>query len=253
MKEGTTMGMNRTGLGTAPLQAKQMEENTFATAHDVDVVPGIRQSASEIRMEYAEQSEPVGTIPPPTSLKGAAKTAVAAVTGTNAAAFIDALGERLAFERTGTRLWETLLTKMQANGVDQPLTVEEAVRFCDEERGHAEMLRSAIETLGADPTVQTPGADVVGVASLGLLQVVSDPRMSLQQTLQAVLIAELTDTESWDLLRRMAAGLGYDDLVPRFEEAARAEAEHLAAVRRAVAALRFSEAGVSPSDAPPAV
>jgi hypothetical protein len=48
-------------------------------------------------------------VPPPTSMKGMAKSALQALKGEKATVLIDKLAERLAFERTGTRLYETLI------------------------------------------------------------------------------------------------------------------------------------------------
>ena len=102
----------------------------------------------------------------------------------------------------------------------------------NEELAHVELLRSALEELGADPTATTPGADVIGVASMGLLQVVADPRTTLPQCLDALLTAELTDNDGWQTLIALGRALGKDDLVVEFERAKAAEAVHLAEVRR---------------------
>ena len=47
------------------------------------------------------------------------------------------------------------------------------------------MLVQAMEQLGGDPTAQTPCADVTATASMGLIQVVTDPRTTLAQSLNA--------------------------------------------------------------------
>jgi hypothetical protein len=44
-------------------------------------------------------------------------------------------------------------------------------RICKEELEHFHMLWECLETLGADPTVQTPSADVAAVASQGIPKV----------------------------------------------------------------------------------
>jgi hypothetical protein len=103
--------------------------------------------------------------------------------------------------------------------------------FRNQEAAHFNLLRRAIEQLGADPTAQTPCADVTGVATLGLMQVVRDPRTSVAQSLQAVLTAELVDVACWELLQSMAADFGYDNLVEDFANATAQEAVHLRQVR----------------------
>jgi hypothetical protein len=94
------------------------------------------------------------------------------------------------------------------------------------------MVRGAMEELGADPTAITPAADVIGVASSGLLQVVTDPRTTLPQSLDALLTAELTDNDGWQMLIELARIYGKEDLVTRFQIAKAAEEVHLAEVRR---------------------
>jgi hypothetical protein len=115
---------------------------------------------------------------------------------------------------------------------------------------HFDLLTRSLLRLGADPTAMTPSADLAGVASTGLLQIASDPRTNLAQTLHASLIAELTDNDGWATLITLASGLGHDELAAEFTRAYRAEERHLADVRRWVAAHALAEAkrgGASPS------
>jgi rubrerythrin len=94
------------------------------------------------------------------------------------------------------------------------------------------MLVACMEKLGADPTAQTPCADVAGVESVGLLQVVTDPMTSVTQSLHAMLVAELTDNDAWDELVKLAREFGQDEMVALFEKAREAEREHLAGIRK---------------------
>ena len=55
--------------------------------------------------------DPIGTVPLPGTVKGMAKTSVQKVMGRHPEVLIDALGDRLAFERTGTRLYDAFLGK----------------------------------------------------------------------------------------------------------------------------------------------
>jgi rubrerythrin len=100
----------------------------------------------------------------------------------------------------------------------------------NQEVEHAEILRQALVDLGADPTAQTPSADLVGVQAMGLLQSVSDPRTSLVQTLSSLMAAELIDVASWELLSRLATSLGNDRLAERFDHALEQENVHLRTV-----------------------
>lgn len=149
------------------------------------------------------------------------------------AVFLDKLSERLAFERTGTRLYEALYNKCETLGEVTPgPTLEEIAHIGSEELDHFLMINNVITEIGGDPTVQSPCADVAGVASFGLMQILTDPRSSMAQCLQAMLIAELTDNDSWQLLIKLAENLGYDDLKTQFETALSHEEEHLQNVRQ---------------------
>jgi len=146
--------------------------------------------------------------------------------------FTDKLGERLAFERSGTRLYENLINKAQAmssrNGTG---LVDQLMHFRDEEAAHFEMLGQAMLQLGGDPTAVTPAADISGVASSGLFQVVTDPRTTVDQCLHAILIAELEDNDGWQMLIELATGAGQDDMARQFRSALESENEHLQKVR----------------------
>jgi rubrerythrin len=202
------------------------------------------RSFEEEHLRWARQASPVGTMPPPASVRGAAKTTVDLVQGKKTNVLLDMLGERLAFERTGTRLYEGLLVKLEAASVHPggPTRAElEGIR--DDELRHVALLKEAIEKLGADPTVMTPSADVVGVAGQGWVQVMGDPRVTLTEGLKVILQAELVDNESWSSLAELTSALGHDQLADRFRDAFADEEEHLALVRGWVRAAVTGQSG----------
>lgn len=224
-----SIGLNRTGIGTSPIDSKEMIEG----ADLGPISPGGPAEAAALRREYAETDETVGSVPPPTSMRGAVTTVTEAVKGHSPVVFLDKLGERLAFERTGTRLYEAIRVKVEVSDTwEGGPTLADIQRFHDEELAHFDLLRSAMEALGADPTAVTPAADVIGVVSMGLLQAVANPRTTLPQCLDALLTAELTDNDGWQMLIDLGRTLGKDELVVEFERAKAAEEIHLAAVRR---------------------
>jgi rubrerythrin len=240
----TDLGPNRTGIATSPIDSKALIEGAQAGTLMVQLEP--LQLHSE-RVAWSRDVTPVGTMPPPASIKGVAKTAVDAIRGKHPMVFLDLIAERLAFERTGTRLYEALLVKYDA-GHPEPggPTREDLERIRDDELQHFAMLKEALETLGADPTAMTPGADVTGVMSMGLVQTLSDPRVTLTQALKAILVAELTDNDGWLVLADVAARLGHDELASRFRVGLAAEEEHLARVRSWVTIRIDGQAGLEP-------
>ena len=59
----------------------------------------------------------------------------------------------------------------------------------------------------------------MSTAAHGIVQVIVDPRTTLLQSLEAILIAELADNACWEALIPLAAAGGEDPLVQPFEEA----------------------------------
>ncbi len=228
-------GINRTGIGMSPLDAKLLVDGasqvpmTHGKAYDVE------------RLEEARTAEPLGSMPPPTSIKGVAKTVAAIAKGGHPVFFLDKLGERLAFERTGVRLYEMLITKHDAVGsFPGGPSRAELVSILEDEHRHFGILKQMIEGLGADPTAITPCAEVAAVASAGLVQVLADPRTTLAEGLEAILIAELADNAAWDLLLTLATELGRNDLVETMRVAEDNERRHLESVQGWLAAYALA-------------
>ena len=244
MENATTMGTNRTGFEMAGEQGE--EALAYAKSNCVNAPPDNGDFAETHRIAV-EEADRIGSVPIPGTIKGMAKAGLAKLTGDKPEVLIDKLGERLAFERSGTRLYEALILKCRAapreatdglGGVD--LARLEQIR--DEEAGHFRLVSQAMLDLGADPTAVTPCADVAGVMSMGLVKAITDPRTTVPQSLQAILTAELVDNAGWELLIELAGELGHDDMAARFGDALRTEQEHLATVRDWLRAAVVAEA-----------
>ncbi|HLU39034.1 MAG TPA: ferritin-like domain-containing protein [Planctomycetota bacterium] len=231
---------NRTGMATSPVDGAQMLE----AANEIPLDAEAALDFDDARRDFAAAApEPVGSMPPPATLKGAGKKLLQALQGNQANVLLDKMGERLAFERTGARLYEALMAKVDTwEGSGGP-THTDLDDFRSEELTHFDLLRRHLERLGADPTVQTPCADLAGVAALGVMQVVTDPRTTLAQGLGAILTAELTDTAGWELLARLAREVGETDMASEFEAALAAEEEHVAKVKDWLQAMVLAQAG----------
>jgi rubrerythrin len=230
MRQATDIGMNKTGIGIAKKMGDQMTQNTNES---IPSSAGDEHALNQLRQDYINDAPPVGTTPPPSSIKGMAKMGTQMLRGRRPSVFVDKLGERLAFERTGTRLYEAIITKYDALGSwkDGP-TRDQLVQFHNEELKHFEMVRDTIIKLGGDPTVVTPSADVSGVAAMGVIQVITDPRTSFAEALHALHIAELADNDGWQMLIHLSEGMGQDDISRQFRVALAEEDKHLNAVRR---------------------
>lgn len=228
-----TVGENRTSLAAKKHEMKQMEEASeeFPPSSTGDGLENI----ARVRQEYGEESSGLGHVPPPVrKLKGLAEKMKA---GNAAVSLMDKVGARIAFERTGARLWRAVVDKHDANGsFDGGPSREDLVHIQSEEEAHFQMVMKAMEKLGGDPTAVTPSADVESVTSKGVLDVVADPRTTLLQALESITVAELADNEGWDHLIEAAQRAGHNELVPQFEAALENEREHLRKVRAWVAA-----------------
>lgn len=227
------VGTNRTGIALARERTEAMIGDTedLLSAQPSDLSAGDRA-----RIESCVNAEPLGSIAPPTNFKGLAKTAILASAGGQPMLFMDKLGERLAFEKSGTRLYEALLLKHDALGSfpGGPERVE-LEELLEEEAEHYRMLQAAIESLAGDPTALTPSADLAGVAARGIFAVLTDPRTSLLQCLEAMLVAELTDNDGWDTLVELSELHGERAMRETFMQARADEADHLQRLRAWIA------------------
>lgn len=207
------------------------------------------------RGAFIMEADSVGSIPPPTTIQSLLKTGLDKIMGSRPDILMDKIGERIAFERAGTRLYDALILKYETlsdagrvpalpvpPGVSGDSVASTLQRIRSEEHGHFLMLCEVMRTLGGDPTAQTPCADVAATASMGLMQVVTDPRTTLAQSLNAVLTAELTDNAGWELLTTLAEGAGQTELVQQFQRARAQEDEHLLTIKSLLTAVAWTPA-----------
>ena len=234
----TELGRNRTGIKMSPFEATKTAEGA---ASFTEPTPGNENALAENRILYMREADPVGTVPLPGSLKGAV-SALQEKIMTGDHTFMDKLGERIAFERTGTRLYQALLSKYHGSE-DKSSYPDIAIleQFCVEEKNHFDMACNAMEEIGGDCTAMTPSADVAGVAASGWVQVISDPRTSFKQSLEVILQAELVDNAFWEVLIELAEDAGLSKLATDFQQALNEEKVHLETIKDWV--LQFNLAG----------
>lgn len=240
MEPQVKMGLNRTGIAMSPFDVKKMVADDEARAPSDGV---LLQPPSSIRDAYLFENASVGSVPIPASLKGAWESGKALVLGDHPQVLIDKLGERLAFERSGVRLYGALLAKCAA--ASEPLAeevVERLKHFQEEEQEHFHLLADCMTQIGADPTAVTPCADVAGVEGMGLMQVLTDPRTTFLQSLHAILSAELIDQVAWQDLIELARSLNHDEIADKFAKAEEQETEHLVTIRGWLSSMTLAEA-----------
>ncbi|ASQ44792.1 DUF2188 domain-containing protein [Legionella clemsonensis] len=219
---------NATGAEQAPENIKLMLEACKKFPPDVQ---GDEHKMEKERVTFITRAEPIGSIPLPMSLKGIVKTSFNKMWGSHPELFLDKLGERLAFERSGVRLYEATLAKALGLGESKAI-LQQLEHIRKEEIQHMDMLKRAIKDIGADPTAMTPGADITGVLGQGLIHVITDPRTNMAQALDALLSAELIDNAAWEILIALANDNGQDKLVEKFEQAMLQEKRHLSIIKK---------------------
>lgn len=241
MPKSSKMGMNRTGIDMAPEMAGEMIEG----AQKMGMPKANGAALTKVRQSIIAEVGRVGSVPIPATFKGVLQTAKGKATGKSPEVFIDKLGERLAFERSGVRLYDLFIAKCEAGAIRGLFSLNDVKHIQEEEAQHFKLVSEVMESIGADPTAQTPAADAIGVASMGLVQVLSDPRTSLAQGLDALLTAELVDNVAWDMLIQLAEGHGMTDTAEQFRRALAEEDEHLEKVKQWSQAAILKESGVA--------
>lgn len=247
METRTELGLNRTGLQMSPIDSAAMTEGAAALASQMPN-RGLRQDLA-LRQAEAADADALGSVPLPLTVTGVVKSGADLLTGNRMQVLMDKLGERLAFERGGVRLYETLIAKCQVTAGE---LAPQLMAFRDQEAQHLQLVAEAIRQLGGDPSAQTPCADLVGVQALGFVQAMNDPRTSFLQSLHVMLNAELIDNAGWELLIQLAQATGHPALVEKFEVALAQEAEHLRTLRGLTAQLTLGDARIGTAAGMPA-
>ena len=216
LETSTTSGTNHTGLAPhGDVLARMIEGASEFPPTSSGGPAGI----AEVRIEYARAGEPQATMPsaPVTPAK---------------LPLLDRLGARMQFERTGARLYDALISKLDAYGsFDGGPSRQELLQIREQEFNHALLTQELVSSLGGDPTAITPGANLQATASQGIACVLLDPRTSLVDCLEAMLIVELTDQDMWGMLARTAEPLGDAAMIDKITQAQKTELEHLAKLR----------------------
>jgi rubrerythrin len=229
---------NKTGVATNPDGAREMRD---AVAKFPPLSTGTMVGDDKLRIEYARDVDAdelgYGSIPAPSGFAGKARVLIAGLFGMQPMRMLDKLGERLAFERTGVRLYEALISKHEAlGGFDGGPSRTELMTILNQEHAHVKMLEDLILELDGDPTAMTPSADLALTVGGGVLQVITDPRTTLRQGLEAIFVAELADREGWCLLMELARKAGNTEMLEQFEQSERIEDQHVVCLRRWIAA-----------------
>lgn len=233
------LGKNLTGAMMSPKDSVKTAEGAVELTQPVS--EGDSTAIGLNRIRYMKEADPVGTVPMTGTLKGMfASLQEKIMNGDHT--FMDKLGERIAFERTGTRLYEALLSKYQGSEDKAGFPpLETLTQFYQEELSHFRMASALMKKLGGDPTAMTPSANVCGVAAMGWVQVIADPRTTFKQSLEIILQAELVDNACWEVLIELAHDVGLSNYADDFQKALEEEQVHLVTVKQWVRELNLNK------------
>lgn len=243
MPQANKMEMNLTGIAMSPDQAKDMVDG----AEKLTKASKINQAAmNKLRADYSSADSRIGSVPVPASFKGLFNSGKEKIKGHNPAVLLNKLGQRLAFERAGVRIYDALIFKFQT--IKDPLSQKviplyTLERFRDEELEHFLLLKESIESLGADPTAITPDADVSAIAAMGIPKVLMEPRTTVLQCLEAVQTAELTDNAAWEVLIDLCSHIGMTELADAFLKPLEQEQNHVEKISGWIDELVLMESG----------
>lgn len=240
MENSTKLGMNHTGIQMSPFDSSAQEE---AIQEFQPAIKGDPDDFDEVHREYAREADRLGTIPLPGTMKGMVKTAAGKITGRHPEVLVDKLGERMAYERSGVRLYQAFIAKVEAT--DEPMAeklLEDLRHIRSEEDEHFRLLWQTLHGMGADPTAVTPCAEAAAMQAMGIVQVLTEPRTTIGQCLNALQTVELADNAAWELLISLARACGKDDIADSFDRPLQNEKDHEAMIRGWVERVTMEEA-----------
>lgn len=140
MAQAAKLGHNMTGAQMSP---KDTDKQREAVQHYGADVPGNASQLMNARVSETREALRIGSVPVPGSAKGMLKATAEKLLGKNPEVLIDKLGERLAYERAGVRLYEAMIAKAKALDTEKgapPDLVETLQRIRNEEEEHFHML-----------------------------------------------------------------------------------------------------------------
>jgi bacterioferritin (cytochrome b1) len=154
---------------------------------------------------------------------------------------LDLLNERLTFERTSVKLYDTVLGKMHAcrsPGIGAILPQMQRQRA--QEREHVEWLEMTIRELGDVPGASNEMSELAR-RELESVAAVIEKDEEIHHLFHAMLTAELADDTGWKLLMLLAYEAEDADARRELRRRSREEEEHVIFVRSVVAAFARQE------------
>jgi bacterioferritin (cytochrome b1) len=156
---------------------------------------------------------------------------------------IDLLQERRTFERTNVKLYDRVLSLMEASKDPQILGMLDTMQaYRDEEAEHQAWLEEQIHALGGDVNAESELSRLAATESRGIEEVILRQDLALQHLFHALMAAELVDNAGWDLLVALAEEADDDEALDAFTLRQAEEEDHLDYLQQTMA--RYAESQV---------
>lgn len=139
----------------------------------------------------------------------------------NTALLLNKLAQRLSYERANVRFYEALIFKSLAaeQGVRRIVSVDRLRQFRDEDVEHTVLLKTAIETLGADVDMWLPDAVPSQATQITMSKMLTKTHGDILQCLQSVVVFARNDADEWQMLYRLFSSMGLEKMTETFRQA----------------------------------
>jgi len=144
MATAAKVGTNFTGVQMSPKDTKRLLEAVNEIHPDV---PGDETGMLMERAERSAEAGRIGSVPVPGSAKGMLKTGFDMMKGKSPEVFLDKLGERLAYERNGVRLYEAMIAKAKALHTPDAGLIDTLTHIRDDPRTNVDQCFNALLTV----------------------------------------------------------------------------------------------------------
>lgn len=154
---------------------------------------------------------------------------------TNREKVLDLLTARVNFERVVVKLYDRVISRIEATGDTNFMRMMDELRkHRNEEKEHEEWLEEQIRRFGGDAHGTTEMSKLEETESAGIEKIILNGDPQLSHAMHALLMAELADNAGWDLLARLAAQAHDGEAKRAFRKRLYEEVDHLAFMRKAM-------------------
>lgn len=148
---------------------------------------------------------------------------------------LDLLNERLKYERSSVKLYDSLIEKVKRAGDANIMRMMPQLKeHRGQENEHAEWLEQQIRDLGGNAQADTDMSQLIQKEAKGIEEVMLDGDMNIMHQFHALMAAELVDNAGWDLLVQLADEADDGDARRAFKKCLHEEEEHLELVQKAM-------------------